>query len=743
MTDDSVVFVEEDSSDEATTSASDTDFWPVLVVDDDPEVHQSTRFSLEGVNILGQKLQLDSAFSAEEAYRYLATHKEPAVIFLDVVMESHDAGLLLAQRIRHELGMKNARIILRTGQAGYAPELKVISEYDINDYRVKNELTHVRLITSLTAALRSYQQILRLETSHRGLEKIIESTRNLLSSEGFRQFAYGILVQLGSFLNLSKSEGLVVVSVANHQLGNDTFELDDQSIIAATGRYEGLVAQVMSKVSLMPQRELIGAVLKTREHIFDDEGAALICNGQHFSLVVYVDTKRPVDEDEQDLLKVFCQNIGLMSDNLTLIERLNQQAFFDSTTLLPNRLSLVRWIDSHRTQGNARGKLLLINIDYYSNFLATLGQRKCTRLIRGYAERLRVELGDTGEFIAHLGEDTFAAVMPAHMDSDSLPGILAMDVRLRELSVHVISTAVTVSMDNHDLGGVELLSAVHLFMKDAKQKHRRKLSRYTVSELENGHRNIQLLRDLMMAIQHQQLVMYYQPKWEIERERFFGLEALLRWKHPSGNWISPAEFIPLAESAGLTDELFEWVLEAVLKDYSQLLHQLPDVGPVSINLSGQQLHDLTIVERFKQRADQYHVPYGNVIFEVTETAAVSGGIDSAIELLLRLKKTGASISLDDFGTGYSSLCYLARLPVDQLKLDRSFIRKLREPDGIAIVKSIIELSISLGLEVVAEGVEEQPEAELLRKLHANSIQGYLYARPMPVADVTTKLLMAG
>ncbi len=735
MTEDTLVFVEDDETDTDPTTASPIDAWSVLVVDDDPEVHQSTRFSLDGVSILGQKLHLDFANSAEEAYHYLTSHQEPAVIFLDVVMETHDAGLILAQRIRNELAMKNTRLILRTGQAGYAPELKVISEYDINDYRVKSELTQVRLITSVTAALRSYQQILRLETSHLGLQKIIEATRDLLSSEGLRQFAHGILVQLGSFLNLSQSEGLVVVSVANNRLDKEAYELDDQAIVAATGRYEGLVRKVLSTVSTMPQRDLINEVLNTQQHRFGDEGAALICKGQHFSLVVYVDTKRPIDEDERDLLRVFCQNIGLMSDNLTLIERLHQHAFFDSTTLLPNRLSLARWIDERRAKGPTHSKLLLINIDYYSNLLSTLGQRKCTKLIRRYADRLQSEVSDTAEFIAHLGEDSFAMVIPGQVDHSSLSPILAMDLKLADLSVHVMSTAVTVSLDNHELGGFELLSAVHLFLRDAKQKRRRKLSHYTVSELEIPRRNVQLLRDLMLAIQHQQLVMYYQPKWEIESERYFGLEALLRWKHPKGNWISPAEFIPLAESAGLTDELFEWVLGAALKDYSKILQQLPEVGPVSINISGQQLHDMTIVERFKRCAEQYQVPYNNVIFEVTETAAVSEGIDRAVELLLRLKESGASISLDDFGTGYSSLCYLARLPVDQLKLDRSFIQKLGEPDGMAIVKSIIELSLSLGLEVVAEGVEEQAEAELLKELQANSIQGFLYARPMPAEEL--------
>ncbi|MDC0661078.1 putative bifunctional diguanylate cyclase/phosphodiesterase [Marinobacter sp. SS21] len=740
MTDDTLVFIEDDETEVEPLAADAIDHWQILVVDDDPEVHQSTGFALADVEILGAKVQLQSAYSAGEAYQYLSAHDEPAVIFLDVVMESSDAGLRLADQIRNELQLSKTRIILRTGQAGYAPELKVISEYDINDYRVKNELTQVRLITSLTAALRSYQQILRLEASHRGLEQIISSTRDLLSSEGFRQFSHGVLIQIGAFLNLTRSEGMVVVSIPNEQVVGQALELSDQTIVAATGRYEGLIARSKQEISSGLQRQLIDRVIASNEPYFGSDGTALICHGQHFSLVVYVDTRRTVSGEEQGLLRVFGQNIGLMSDNLTLIERLHQQAFFDPITLLPNRLSLEEWLDRRPEQSN-RHRLLLIDIDYYNSFLETLGPEKCAKLVRLYADRLQDGLRGVSEFLAHLGDDTFAAVLSNAVDQGGVEAILNLEVQLTGLSVQLMATAVTVNLDERELSGRQLLSAAHLFMKDAKQHRRRGLTHFPVSALENGRRNIQLLRDLVEAIGNNQLVMHYQPKWDVAGQRFHGMEALVRWPHPAGHWVSPAEFVPLAETAGLSNELFQWVLNTVLREYAELLRQVPQAGPVAINISGTQLHDLSIVDRCRTCAERFGVPSTSLTFEVTESAAIAGGIDSAIELLLRLKASGVRISLDDFGTGYSSLSYLARLPVDQLKLDRSFIQKLKESSGVAIVKSIIELGASLGLEVVAEGIEEETEAQLLSEMQVHSFQGYLYARPMPMADIVE--LLAG
>ncbi len=734
MTDDIVEFVAEDDADSKVAEMPAAHLWQILVVDDDPEVHESTRFALSDIELLGARVSLQSAFSAEDARQYLSAHDEPAVILLDVVMETSDAGLRLAKWIREDLKLLKTRIILRTGQAGYAPELKVISEYDINDYRVKNELTQVRLITSLTAALRSYQQILRLETSHRGLQHIIEATRSLLSSDGFRQFSFGILTQIGGVLNLNESEGIVVVSIPRDRVAAEPFELNDQSIVAATGRFEGLIARSVQEISSLLQRQLIDRVIKSNQHYFGAEGTALICRGQHFSLVVYVECRQAVTAEEKDLLQLFCQNIGLMADNMTLIDRLNQQAFFDPTTLLPNRNSFEQWLDGQRRQLFDH-RLLLINIDYFNSVLETLGQAKCAKLIRQYASKLQGSLRDISKFFAHLGDDTFAAVIPGAVDKTVVESVLNQEVAFTGFNVHIMATAITVDLDEMGLNGAQLLGAAHLFMKDAKRHNRRGLKHYPMAALENGRRNIQLLRDLVIAIRDDQLTMHYQPKWDLAGECYCGMEALVRWPHPDGHWVSPAEFVPLAETAGLGNDLFQWVLERVLREYADLIAHVPQAGPVAINISGAQLHDLSIVDRFTACAERYGVPVSSLIFEITESAAIVGGIDGAIELLGRLKASGVSISLDDFGTGYSSLSYLARLPVDQLKLDRSFIQKIKEPAGVAIVRSILDLSASLGLDVVAEGIEEEAEARLLRELRINSFQGYLFARPMPMAEV--------
>ena len=182
--------------------------WHILVVDDDEDVHETTRFALAGMRIRGRPLALLHAMSAADALAVLREHGDIAVILLDVVMESEDAGLLLVDTIRNELKLVNTRIILRTGQPGHAPECETIARYDINDYKTKSELTQNKLFTTLTAAIRSYDQLLRLDANRRGLEKIVSASNQFIAEKGLRTFAEGVITQIASLIGVAP-EGVV------------------------------------------------------------------------------------------------------------------------------------------------------------------------------------------------------------------------------------------------------------------------------------------------------------------------------------------------------------------------------------------------------------------------------------------------------------------------------------------------------------------------------------------------------
>lgn len=730
MLEDDFQFLDEDEPTQETESA--TTAWNILIVDDDEQVHHSTSFMLKGIEILGARLQLHHCYYAEQSLEFLKQNPEPAVILLDVVMETDTAGLDLVEKIRTQLDYRRVRIILRTGQAGYAPELKVINEYDINDYRLKSELSRTRLITSLTSALRGYQQIMQLENSQRGLQIIIEATRDLLSIDGFKQFSQGILTQIEAFLGLSSSEGLVMLSVPSES--NDTlpFEIEDQKIVAATGRFANLQNQAKTFWD-ETHKQRLQQVLSSKQHLFDSGCTVLYCVGQQFSMLVYVETLKPLNSEQKDLLSLFGQNISLMANNLSLIERLNQQAFFDPLTLLPNRNSLLSKLDEYLGEAPKSLYFIHIDLDFYSNLQGALGQGCGDELVRAYARLLQQQLGEQALMLAHLGTDDFVVLLQRQPEAESFQALLNQKLQLQSFSVHLMATAISFSISNDGYDSNQILSAAKLFMLEAQQKHRRKLSFYSLKQLDGAHLNIKLLQELVQAIPGNQLQMYFQPKWNIQRQAFYGQEALIRWIHPQKGFISPGQFIPLVESSGLSEDLFEWILHAVFKDYAALCQAVTDPGQVAINMSALQLGDFNLRTRLLSLSQRYQVPLSKITLEITESAALEGGTENAIEMLQNLRDEGISIALDDFGTGYSSFSYLSSLPVDQIKLDRSFIQKMHEESGLELVKTMIQLSHALKLRVVAEGVEQASEAEQLAQFGCDSIQGFYYAKPMPLA----------
>ena len=205
--DDSIAFL--DDEEDAQAAGSTLGVWRLLIVDDDEDVHQATEFALRDVEILGRRLEFLHARSSNEAISVLRQAEQVAVVLLDVVMESEDAGLKAIGRIRNELGLLNLRIILRTGQPGYAPELEAISSYDINDYKTKSELTRNKLFTAVTAAVRSYDQIERLDASRRGLELIIDGANRFIAEQGLQAFAAGVITQIAALLGVPP-EGVMV-----------------------------------------------------------------------------------------------------------------------------------------------------------------------------------------------------------------------------------------------------------------------------------------------------------------------------------------------------------------------------------------------------------------------------------------------------------------------------------------------------------------------------------------------------
>jgi signal transduction histidine kinase len=313
---DDVLHLIDDSG--AAPEASTARRWKVAVIDDDHAVHEGTRFALSDYNLNGQTLEILSAYSAAEGRTLMRAHPDIAAVLLDVIMETDAAGLDLVEYIRNEIKNETVRIILRTGQPGQAPERRVNVQYDINDYKAKTELTADKLFTSLTAALRSYQQLERMMQTRRGLEIIIDAASTLYDFKSMQRLAEGVLTQLASLLNVDCA-GILVLRDDGGSAGADF------SVLAGSGCYSRFIGSTGSK-SLDPDlRQMVEAAFQRRKNEFADHRSVLyLRTGSGREVVVLLQAERPLSETDRALVEIFSSRLSIAFDNVILYQQLHE-----------------------------------------------------------------------------------------------------------------------------------------------------------------------------------------------------------------------------------------------------------------------------------------------------------------------------------------------------------------------------------------------------------------------------------
>lgn len=301
--------------------------WKIAVIDDDPAVHDGTRFALSDYSLNGQSLEILSAYSAAEGRKLMAAHSDIAAVLLDVIMETDVAGLELVEFIRNEIKNETVRIILRTGQPGQAPERRVIVQYDINDYKAKTELTADKLFTSLTAALRSYQQLERMVQTRRGLEIIIDAASTLYDFKSMQRLAEGVLTQLASLLNVDCA-GILVL--------RDNGGIDPElSVLAGSGCYSRFIGTTTSKALDPDLREMVEAAFQRRKNEFADHRSVIyLRTGSGREVVVLLQAERELSETDRSLVEIFSSRLSIAFDNVILYQQLQ-----DANTQLEDRVA--------------------------------------------------------------------------------------------------------------------------------------------------------------------------------------------------------------------------------------------------------------------------------------------------------------------------------------------------------------------------------------------------------------------
>lgn len=437
-----------------------------------------------------------------------------------------------------------------------------------------------------------------------------------------------------------------------------------------------------------------------------------------------------------------------ISERMEIQERLQYLAHHDTLTDLPNRFLFIEHVKQAIALGPRKQSLmavLFLDLDRFKLINDTLGHSVGDDAIRLAGERINRALR-RGDMVARLGGDEFAILLQDLASADDIPRViqhiqsaLAQPMTLQDRDFYM-SSSIGVSLYPHDGNDPQtLLRNADSAMYRAKEQGRNTYRFYSAEMSTKAFERLTLETSMRRALERGDFELVYQPQVDLASGRPFGVEALLRWRHAELGIVSPTQFIPLAEETGLIVEIDEWVLHTVATQLAAWrATDLPRFS-ASVNLSGRSFVTPGLPQRITKILGELSVPAAALELEITEGVIMHGG-EANLRVLESLKEQGLQLAIDDFGTGYSSLSYLKRFSIDVLKIDQSFVRDIvHDPDDAAIVNAVIALARSLKLKVIAEGVETDEQRAFLRNHGCTFAQGYLFARPLPAAEVETWL----
>jgi diguanylate cyclase (GGDEF)-like protein/PAS domain S-box-containing protein len=684
----------------------------ILLVDDRSE------------NLLALEALLDSPFvhltkclSGEEALKCVM-RDEYAVILLDVQMPGLD-GYETAKLIKSREKSKDIPIIFVTA-INKEPE-HVFSGYTVGaiDYlfkpfdpdvlKLKVEqlikiFVNARSIKRQAEVL--YEQTKALETANDELTRV---TQELKKSEALHRL-----------VGETSADTILIVNTAYEIISiNPTVESMFEYTI---GEVMGQSAEVLIPLELLKTYEdnQLMTIQKCEITLFSK-------NNRSFRADIHVKTSSLEDN------YIFVCTIRDISDSFNQMLELQHMATHDHLTQLPNRKKLYEMV-SCLVRDETRGfTLLLMDLDHFKAINDTLGHQFGDLLLLKIGNLITEWLSNS-ETIFRLGGDEFAVLIPNCTPIDGLSTaqvILAnldQPISIEEIILSIGASMGIVSFPEHGKDIQTLLRRADVAMYSAKRL-KSGYSIYNTEQDEKDPYRLLLMGDLRAAIERNELYLVYQPKAELKTNAILSVEALLRWKHPSLGLIPPSDFIPIAEQIGLINSITTWVLHEALKQSKQWEAENIHIE-IAVNLSARNLQDAELPVRLKALLQQNEVSPEKITLEITESFIMADPV-RAKEVLMEIHDMGINLSIDDFGTGYSSLAYLKTLPVNTIKIDKSFVADMaNDATDSMIVRSIIFLAHNLGLKVVAEGVEDRQSWDMLEAYGCDIIQGYYLQRPL-------------
>lgn len=703
----------------------------VLSIEDDTDYQAALLNGLSTLNYDGKKVDFLTVSSAFDAIAVIEKNPDIAVIFLDVVMESDLAGLNLIQTIREVIGNDLVRIVLLTGQPGMMPMEDLISQYDIDDYWCKSDLMQSHLQTIVLSNIRTWEHLSEMKESRYNMQLLLNSSQRIASKKGLSEYATSILEETNRLLNM-KAGGVVCFYYPAIE------PIEQALIVASNGDFSPYLHQyVTPTIDARVLEDAIKRIHSDDSCVFMDDFTVLYFSNKELdgrTYVVIVKLEQVLEKNEVEVITLFFENIKAGFRNVTLHEKLTELAYVDPISGIYNKNWLAREIRNAFAWEREKSKLLMFYVEDLAYTESVLGPKYCDQLTLSLYEFLSVTFGKSSDIVL-MERDTFALILNDKVDYNalSLEHIIHTSIEV-ENAVHsldlVVSQVIFADFPGYD---AEQLISVGLSTLERAKYEKVSYLNFTDDLASAMFGRYELLTELRDAIQNHDIVAYFQPKMDLKNNTLIGFEALARWTHKNGSTIPPDQFIALAESSGLIDKLDQQILQQSCKAINTL-RKFGIHVPISVNVVGNEIIRPNYFDRFKTLLEEERVPNEMIELEITESQFIEekGTINHHLS---SLKTLGVSVNIDDFGTGYSSLAYLSTLSVSTIKIDHSFVWRMEETEkDWQILKMIIELGNSLGLNVIAEGIETEQQKEHLLTLGCEKGQGYLFSKPMSLDE---------
>lgn len=711
-----------------TDTTSITNLFNVLIVDDEPDFHAAVRMSLKHETVLDKPIHILSAYSKQEASELLTQFDgDICLVLLDVIMETENAGFELLAEIRASNLRTQPQVVMVTGQAGLSSERDAARHHDINAYLPKSDLNPYRLVSILNTSIRNYVTIEKLENT---TNKLLEVQ---LKQEETAAYINSILDSISDALVVINSKGIIVTinSSVTTIFGYTRSELLGMNVdVLIPEPYASRHDQYLHQHKIHGTANIIG---KGREL------PAKKKNGQTFPMEL---TLTEFNNKGEILYIGLIRNI---SERIETQKEIYQLAYFDPVTNLPNLTNFHKGL-SHKSDTLLAQDLIalaLIDLSGFYRINQAYGHDVGDQVLTLLVDRMEWVLpknchlyrAEGSDFLVELNpntQDKEATVTEFQLIAQELLAAVAQDVILGT-SNHQISANIGILVRPlNQIVKEKVLHQLEFATLQAKKVSNVHLSIYD-SDAESEDTNKYLLeQELSKAIDRNEFSIYLQPQYNCDKQLICS-EALLRWSSNKLGFIPPDRFIHIAEDSGLIVPIGRWILAQMCSLIAQTSAEGHNIA-IAINVSARELLQPDFVDVVKNCINDYKIPARAITLEVTESVFATD-IETVVASMTNLSEFGVRFSIDDFGTGYSSLSYLKRLPINELKIDKSFIDDIsQQASPVPLVDAIITMAKALGLDIVAEGVEQDHQFDYLAQQANMLIQGYLFSRPLAIPD---------